>query len=411
LKVGIVTRWLERGAAYVSRQYRKTLAKDFKVFIYARGGEQYAKGDPNWDDSAVYWSQRKYFPPVPAAIDKIDFVKWVKKNDIKIILFNEQQWWEPVIWAKELGVMVGAYVDYYTKETVEFFNCYDFLICNTKRHYKVFDKNNNCLYVPWGTDLNLFKPERHNPVDDNKVTFFHSCGVSPERKGTKYFLEQAIKIKDKANYFVHSQIDLKKVYPDLKRSIYELETSGCLKIINKTVAAPGLYNKGDVYVYPSLLEGIGLTIAEALASGLPVIVSDNPPMNEFIDDSAGRKTKIASFKERADKYYWPQCIVDSDSLFENMMFYVENINSLAEYKRSARKYAEQKLDWGKNSEILNQFIKNIKQANSLDEELLKKIRNYESKKYGILYKIYKACPRFFNKLIYNIYRTIKMIRK
>ena len=37
MHIGIVTTWFERGAAYVSRQYRDALAGQHTVFIFARG--------------------------------------------------------------------------------------------------------------------------------------------------------------------------------------------------------------------------------------------------------------------------------------------------------------------------------------------------------------------------------------
>jgi glycosyltransferase involved in cell wall biosynthesis len=37
------------------------------------------------------------------------------------------------------------------------------------------------------------------------------------------------------------------------------------------------YRRADVFVFPSLLEGMGLVVLEAMASGLPVIVTPNGP--------------------------------------------------------------------------------------------------------------------------------------
>lgn len=57
MNIGIVTTWLERGAAYVSRQYYEILKKKHNVFIYARGKEAYPKGDCVWDQSYVTWGR------------------------------------------------------------------------------------------------------------------------------------------------------------------------------------------------------------------------------------------------------------------------------------------------------------------------------------------------------------------
>ena len=70
MNIGIVTVWFERGAAYVSRQFEEILAEKHRVFIYARGGEMYAKGDPNWDHANVTWGKRINSPFVGTVIHK-----------------------------------------------------------------------------------------------------------------------------------------------------------------------------------------------------------------------------------------------------------------------------------------------------------------------------------------------------
>src|SRR5438876_1372962 len=113
--IGIVTTWFERGAAYVSRAYRDALSESCEVRIYARGGEQCARGDPWWDDADVWWAL-----PGPGreltAIDRSDFERWFRERRVELVLFNEQQWWPPVLWARERGARTVAYVDYYTPE-------------------------------------------------------------------------------------------------------------------------------------------------------------------------------------------------------------------------------------------------------------------------------------------------------
>ena len=101
MRIGIVTTWFERGAAYVSRQYRDLLRKsDNEVFIYARGGERYARNDPNWDTAEVTWG-RKCAMRTVTGINRGDFVAWIRHNNIEIVIFNEQWWLPPVYWAIE----------------------------------------------------------------------------------------------------------------------------------------------------------------------------------------------------------------------------------------------------------------------------------------------------------------------
>jgi len=45
---------------------------------------------------------------------------------------------------------------------------------------------------------------------------------------------------------------------------------------------PALYRTADAFVFPSLKEGWGLVVLEAIASGLPVLTADQPPFTEFL---------------------------------------------------------------------------------------------------------------------------------
>jgi glycosyltransferase-like protein len=45
---------------------------------------------------------------------------------------------------------------------------------------------------------------------------------------------------------------------------------------------PSLYRAADAFVFPSLKEGWGLVVLEAIASQLPIMVSDQPPFTEFL---------------------------------------------------------------------------------------------------------------------------------
>ena len=60
-------------------------------------------------------------------------------------------------------------------------------------------------------------------------------------------------------------------------------------------------------MYPTKLEGNRTYYIEAAACGLPVIISNNPPMNEFINNDIGQLVDIERFYSRSDGYYWPLC--------------------------------------------------------------------------------------------------------
>ena len=358
MKIGIVTTWFERGAAYVSRQFMDVLLKTDEVYIYARGGEKYAKDDPKWNLPNVHWGiwseGHKRFVN-STYIDKKDFEKWLKTNGIEIVLFNEQQWFPPVLWCKDVGVRAVAYIDYYTEITIPFFDAYDALICNTKRHAFAFRKHKNCKYIKWGTDIQLYKPNNNT---HEKITFFHSAGMSPERKGTDLLIRAFYQCPDrkKSQLLIHTQVPLNEIIADEVPLIRELESEGSLEIVEKTISAPGLYKEGDVYVYPSRLDGIGLTLMEAVASGMAIITVDNPPMNEFVEKEFGQVCKVDYLYSRIDGYYWPMCVADISSLTKILNNYITGKYDLGEMKKAARKYAEKELDFSKNCQDLHKIL-------------------------------------------------------
>ncbi len=346
LNIGIVTTWFERGAAYVSRAYMKTLANKHDVWIYVRGGEEYAQGNSDWDDVNIWWGKRRRIG-VPQYIDWGDFQDWIRQHHIDVIIFNEQQSWDVILRCRNENFLIGSYVDYYTARTVPFFQLYDFLLCNTQRHFDVFKDHLQALYIPWGTDCDLFK-SCGKSESQSYVTFFHSCGVSPYRKGTDLLIRAFQEIHHDARLIIHTQSPIN--IPDINDLIKKDDR---IEVIEEVVGAPGLYHLGDVYVYPTRLEGIGLTIAEAAASGLPVITTDNAPMNEFVKHGVnGRLVAVNYYKDREDGYYWPEGICSIKDLAANMQFYIDHQHELVKLKATARQFAESNLNWKLNSASL-----------------------------------------------------------
>ena len=193
---------------------------------------------------------------------------------------------------------------------------------------------------------------------------------------------------------IHTQTDLKAQFPDLSDTIEELENSGKLTVITQTCTAPGLYHLGDVYVYPSRLEGIGLTIAESISCGLACVVTDNPPMNEFVDGSIGDTIPVKRFYSRQDGYYWPQCDCDVTELAELLEKYASDKQLVLTQKKAARQYALEHLSYKKNFRKLFDLFDTIQYA-AASESLERQINSFDSyglkrlQKYYLRYGLYK----------------------
>jgi glycosyltransferase involved in cell wall biosynthesis len=297
-----------------------------------------------------------------SGLDLADFKRWAIAKDIELIIFNEQRTWKPILFCQEVGIKTVAYVDYYRERDVQNFANYDALICNTERHYSVFDWHPGAIYMPWGTDTELFSPraKKEGLVNDGLVTFFHSAGRSPDRKGTDFLLKAFDRVRGEAKLVIHTQVPLESRFPEIGEVVERLVRNGKLECVVETVPAPGLYHRGDVYVYPTRLDGIGLTVCEALACGLPVIVPECGPMNEFVtEEGTGAVIKIDRYVSRWDAYYWPQCIVNVENLFHLLQKYVDDLLMTVESKRLAREYAEEFRDWKKNTGCLSEKITRV----------------------------------------------------
>jgi glycosyltransferase involved in cell wall biosynthesis len=96
---------------------------------------------------------------------------------------------------------------------------------------------------------------------------------------------------------------------------------------------PRWYHRGDIYVSPSHVDGSSVSLMEALASGLPCLVSDIPGNQEWIVDGENG---------------WLFRDGNVDDLVEKISSAIKKRRSFKKIGESARKTAEQKADWKKN---------------------------------------------------------------
>lgn len=393
MNIGFISTWFERGAAYVTRNYMNLLKVNHNVYVFARGGEKYAKNDPVWDTENVTWglnliSTEIYYP---------EFKKWIKKNQIETLFFNEQHDIEIIAKTRKdfPRIKIGSYIDYYKEDTVKDFRIYDFLICNTKRHYSVFKDHPQCYYVPWGTQIDVFVPQEK---ESNKFCFFHSVGMSG-RKGTDILIESFIegKLYEEAELIIHTQLDFEK---NFNLSLEDALRYN-IRVIEKTVSAPGLYHLGDVYIYPTTLDGLGLTIFEALSVGLPVITTDAAPMNEIINDQNGYLVEIEKTYSRSNGYYWPLTLVNKKSLIDSMKFYIGKKNNMEEEKSKVRDFAMTSLNWNDRTDEVNEIFVSSKKLN-LNTDLNEVLNNYKKKRMkNLFYSVLNVLPKYLQSIIYD----------
>ena len=201
----------------------------------------------------------------------------------------------------------------------------------------------------------------------DKIKFYTNLVSGSERKGYKYIpkalkklngniFSRRFRTKNKSYSFLFSSQEKSNINID-KKFIKEINDIPQCKFIFKTAnnMKGGLFSLGAVYIYPTTMEGVGLTITEALATGMPVVTSNFSTMNEWFEDGKeGRLIKIKSIKKTPmaiDKVF-----IDVSHLADILNDYIENPNQIKDQSENARKRVETDYNWDdRDCEILALF--------------------------------------------------------
>ena len=73
------------------------------------------------------------------------------------------------------------------------------------------------------------------------------------------------------------------------------------------------YRAADILVFPSLSDGFGMVVAEAMAHGLPVITTDQAGAADLVTADNGRIVPAANPQAIAEVLQW--CLDNRDRLF------------------------------------------------------------------------------------------------
>lgn len=146
------------------------------------------------------------------------------------------------------------------------------------------DSSQPISVIPNGVDTRMFHPgELRNNGAIELVTVCRFVG----RKGIPYLIQAMSEIRSR-NPNVHLSIigDGEK-REEWTGMVKELQNESCITFaghLDHDALAAALRN-ADVFVLPSLYEGMSNTLLEAVASGLPVIVTDTGGTRELVGDN------------------------------------------------------------------------------------------------------------------------------
>jgi glycosyltransferase involved in cell wall biosynthesis len=187
--------------------------------------------------------------------------------------------------------------------------------------------------VNYGVDVEQFRPRPEGARDGKFVLLF--AGAIMQRKGISYLLEARSRL---------SLRDLELVLcGGIAGSGNGLKPyAGTFRHIGHTPHAtmPAIYQQADVFVLPSLVEGLSLVLLEALASGLPVITTPNSGAMGLIED--GVQGFIVPIR-------------DPDAIAERIAFLHGNPDRCREMGKAARRLAL-KHSWKRYGQELNHLF-------------------------------------------------------
>ncbi len=98
-----------------------------------------------------------------------------------------------------------------------------------------------------------------------------------------------------------------------------------------------LYSSADVFVFPSIKEGWGLVVLEAMASGVPVIASNIEPMTEYLKD--GENAALISPMDSGSLALGITSIIGNEKLRLKLIENGAKTAAMYSWESAARKHA------------------------------------------------------------------------
>ena len=205
------------------------------------------------------------------------------------------------------------------------------------------------VVFPWGVDLEHFNVETLKLSNVRTFTLF--CNRSWEtRYGVDVLARAFVKVAQQ-----NENVDLILLNGGSQggklRQI--LQSGGVMDRVTfggqvSQTDLPRWYHMADLYISPSHVDGSSVSLMEALACGLPCLVSDIPANKEWVME---------------DENGWLFRDGDADHLAEKILRALEKRDTLNKISSCAREVAEKRADWIKNSATLMKVYEQATEPN------------------------------------------------
>lgn len=113
-------------------------------------------------------------------------------------------------------------------------------------------------------------------------TILISVGSLTKQKGHEYLIEAIAKVKESNDKITLLLVGRGPLENKLKKKVSEMGLNNQIKFLGFRHDIPLLLKESDIFVFPSIWEGLGIAVLEAMTSKTPVVGSSCPAIEEYI---------------------------------------------------------------------------------------------------------------------------------
>jgi len=211
--------------------------------------------------------------------------------------------------------------------------------------------SNKVVVFPWGIDLETFRPEHSGKVrkslgwEDKKVLIC-TRNFDIRVHGVDYFIRAIPAVLGKCSDLRIILVGTGPLEREYRKLVSELNLDQVVHFagwLDETQMGEHL-NAADVYISSSLSDGTSCSLLEAMACGLPVVVTDVPSNFEWVE--VGVNGYIVARK-------------DDRRLAEALVALLESPQLQKEMGERNLRIARERADWEKNFSVLEEIYKNL----------------------------------------------------
>ena len=221
---------------------------------------------------------------------------------------------------------------------------------------------NNIVVFPWGVNIERFHPVKEEKSKKKVTSSKKKLSVSSKQsKEITLFCSRAWEAIYGVDVLAQAFVRVANANPDVNLILLGGGSQGAKIrqiLMNGGVMdrvhfggqvgqrdLPRWYHMADIYISPSHVDGSSVSLLEALACGMPCLVSDIAGNREWVEDGVNG---------------WLFRDGDADDLAEKILVAIKSRRSWGRIGKAARKTAEERADWKKNFGKLLETYEKIK---------------------------------------------------